>query len=121
VNRGDIAEALSRVVIDYDGQTHQVDGHRTRPAVLALWQGFPDWQYATWLTRCVTERTWAVYVIMPGADPASWAEASDAALDAVRTELVQIGSVTRVEPIALVAADQGVTLPALNFTLVTST
>jgi hypothetical protein len=118
--RAEIADALSRVIVDYDGAPYPIDGQPSRPAVLALWQAFPDWQFATWLGRCVMERTWQVYVIMPGADPASWAEASDAALDVVRDELLKLGSVTRVEPIALVAADQGITLPALNFTLITS-
>lgn len=120
ISRQDIADALSRVTIIWDGQPYQVDGQPVRPAALALWQGFPDWQAATWVGRCVIERTWAVYLILPAADPASFAEATDNALDAIRDELIKLGQVSRAEPIALVSADQGVTMPALNFTLTTS-
>ena len=120
ITREQIASALSSVVVTYDGAAQQLDGQPVRPASLALWQAFPDWQSAAWLSRCVVERTWAVYVILPAADPASWAEATDDALAAVRDALITLGSVTRVEPIALVSAEQGVTMPALNFTLLTS-
>jgi hypothetical protein len=117
--RNKIADALSTVSILYDGAMHQLDGHPVRPASLALWQAFPDWQESTWLTRCVIERTWAVYVILPASDPQSWAEATDAALDPVRDALSPLGQVQRCTPIALVSADQAVTMPALNFTLIT--
>lgn len=117
--RDDIAAALSTVIIDYDNDVHQLNGQPVRPASLALWQAFPDWQSATWLTACVVERTWNVYVILPAADPRSWAEATDDAIPAVRDALIKIGNVSRVEPIALVSSEQGVTMPALNFTLTT--
>jgi hypothetical protein len=120
ITREQIADALSSVVVDFDSDIHQLDGQPVRPASLALWQAFPDWQSASWMTRCVIERTWAVYVILPAADPSSWAEATDDAISSVRDALIMLGSVTRVEPIALVSAEQGVTMPALNFTLITS-
>lgn len=120
ITRENIADALSTVIVDYDSDIHQLDGQPVRPPALALWQAFPDWQSASWLTRCAVERTWAVYVILPAADPASWAEATDDAINSVREVLITLGSVTRVEPIALVSAEQGVTMPALNFTLITS-
>ena len=120
ISRDEIAAALSRVIITWDGADHPLDGQAVRPASLAVWQAFPDWQSAAWRSRCVIERTWQVFVILPAADPDAWATASDAALDAVRDELIKIGSVVQVSPIALVAADQALTMPALNFTLLTS-
>jgi hypothetical protein len=87
---------------------------------LAVWHAFPDWVAAVWLTRNITERTWSVYVILPAADPDAWASATDAALDAVRNALIRLGSVTRVEPVSLVVADQSMSMPALNFSLLTS-
>jgi hypothetical protein len=117
--RDDIAAALSRVVVDWNGEQHALDGQPVRPAALAVWQAFPDWRSAVWLTSCVIERIWQVYVILPAGDPEAWATATDAALDSIRTGLLGLGAVTRVEPVALVAADQGLTMPALNFTLTT--
>jgi hypothetical protein len=120
ISRQEIADALSQVIIAWDGQPHRIDGQPVRPAALALWQAFPDWGSAIWRTACLIERTWQVYVILPAADPASWAEATDEAINAIRDQLIRLGAVTRVEPIALVAADQALTMPALNFTLLTS-
>jgi hypothetical protein len=118
--RQDIADALSTVTVDWNGSPFQLDGQSVRPPALAVWQAFPDWVAATWLTRCVTERQWSVYVILPAADPDAWASATDAALDVVRSALIKIGSVTRVEPVSLVVADQSTSMPALNFSLITS-
>lgn len=118
--RNAIAFALSSVQVEWDGKTVTLDGHPVRPAALAVWQGFPDWTAATWVTRCVTERAWSVYVILPAADPDAWASATDAVLEAVRTALLHVGQVLRVEPVSLVVADQSTSMPALNFSLVTS-
>lgn len=117
--RDDIAGALSGVVVQYDGQPYTLTGYPTRPAALAVWQAFADWQSAQWLTACVIEQTWSVYVILPAADPMAWADATDNTLTPVRDALFAVGNVSRVEPVALVSADQGVTMPALNFTLLT--
>src|SRR5690349_22449238 len=102
ITREAIAAALSTVTVDWDGASYTLDGHSTRPAALAVWQAFPDWVSATWRTRCVVERTWSVYVILPAADPDAWASATDAALNAVRDALVPIGAVIRAEPVSLV-------------------
>lgn len=118
--RADIAAALSTVSVDWEGAAHELDGQPTRPAALAVWQAFPDWVSAIWRTTCVIERTWAVYVILPAADPDAWASATDAALEGVRGALIRVGAVTRVEPVSLVVADQSSTMPALNFSLVTN-
>ena len=119
-SREDIAAALSTVSVVWDGTPYLLDGRPTRPPALAVWQAFPDWVAATFLTRCITERTWSVYVILPAADPDAWASATDAALVAVRDALIRVGSVTRVEPVSLVVADQSMSMPALNFSLLTS-
>jgi hypothetical protein len=117
--REQIAAALSEVEITWNGRAHLLDGHAYRPASLAVWQAFCDWQAATWLTGCHIEMSWQVYVILPASDPEAWATATDSALSPVRDRLIQIGKVSRAEPIALVASDQALTMPAINFTLIT--
>jgi len=119
-SREDIAGALSTVSVTWNGVAYPLDGQSIRPPALAVWQAFPDWVSAVWRTRCIVERTWSVYVILPAADPDAWASATDAALDSVRDALIHVGSVTRVEPVSLVVADQSMSMPALNFSLLTS-
>lgn len=118
-SREDIAAALSGVVVTWNGVAYPLDGQGIRPPALAVWQAFPDWVAAVWRSQCVVERTWSVYVILPAADPDAWATATDAALKPVRDALIRVGSVTRVEPVSLVVADQSSSMPALNFTLLT--
>jgi hypothetical protein len=118
--RAEIAAALDGVTVQHDGHAAELTGTPAQPAALAVWQAWPDWQSATWMSMCVIERTWLVYVILPAADATAWTEAADAVLEPVRAALTGVGSVSRVEPIALVAADQAVTMPAVSFTLHTN-
>jgi hypothetical protein len=119
VTRADIAAVLDGLVITYAGQDHVLSATPSQPAALAVWQAWPDWQSAAWLSACAIERTWLVYVILPAADPVSWTEGTDAILTPVRNALIQLGQVQRAEPIALVAAEQSLTMPAVSFTLLT--
>lgn len=120
VTRADIAAALDGVTVVWSGQDHQLAGSESQPPALSVWQAWPDWQSAEWFSACLIQRTWSVYVILPAGDAQAWTTATDAVLTAVRDALVMLGQVQRAEPIALVAAEQSLTMPAVNFTLVTS-
>lgn len=120
VTREDIADALDGLQIVYGGNVYALTGTTHQPAALAVWQAWPDWQSRIWLTACVRENVWSVYVILPAADAATWTEATDAVIEDVRSALIALGHVSRAEPIALVAADQGLTMPAVNFALTTN-
>lgn len=120
VTRADLAAALTGVTATYGGAPVTLTGYAYQPPSLAMWQAWPDWQAATWLTGCLIERTWQIFVILPAPDAAGWTEATDAILNAVRDALIPLGQVQRAEPIALVAADQGTTMPAVAFTVLTS-
>lgn len=120
ITRDDIAGALAGVTVTWDGTAHQLAPTSAQPPALAAWQAWPDWQSAQWLTACVVERTWQVFVILPTADAQTWTSATDAVLNAVRAALLKVGHVSRAEPIALVAAEQSMTMPAVAFTLLTN-
>lgn len=115
--REEIANALRGVTVTWSGGTAELAPSPIRPAALALWQAFPDWQSARWLTRCIPEHTWNVYVILP-TDPEAFTSATDALLDPVREALARLGLVQQASPIALVSAEQALTMPALNFQLI---
>lgn len=119
VTRADIAAALDGLAIDYGGAPAALAATPYRPAALAVWAVWPDWQSAMWINACVVQRSWQVFVILPAVDPPAWTEATDAVLGAVHDALVPLGQVQRAEPIALVAAEQALTMPAVAFTLVT--
>lgn len=119
VGRQEIAQSLDGVTAAWSGGTIELSGSPYRPAALALWQAFPDWQSSRWLARCVIESTWNVYVILPATDPEAFSSATDALLDPVRDALSALGHVQQVSPIALVSAEQSITMPALNFALLT--
>jgi len=120
VTRHDIADAMTGVTVTWAGQDYELAGTPAQPAALAVWQAWPDWQSAEWLTRCVIQRTWQVFVILPAGDADAWTSAADSAMSNVRDALIGLGQVSRVEPIALVASSQSLTMPALAFTLLTS-
>lgn len=117
-SRQDIAAALQGVQIPWSGGVATLAPSALRPATLATWQAFPDWQSTAWLTRCIPQHTWAVYVLLP-TDPEAFTSATDGALEPIRDALSALGQVQQVSPIALVAADQALTMPALNFALIT--
>lgn len=120
--RAEIADAMSVPVSGLDGQLVIVDGQPTMPATYAAWQGWPQWQSAEWLNRCVMRTTWQVLLVLPAGNPAAWAEATDNVLTPVRDGLETVGHVVRAEPVALASGDlQTQTLPALQFTLETTT
>lgn len=120
VTREEIAAALDGLPVTWSGEDHNLSGTPSQPAALAVWQAWPDWQSAAWLTGCIIERTWNVFVILPSGDAYSWTTATDAVLNTVRNALIVLGRVSRAEPIALVAANQALTMPAISFTLQTS-
>lgn len=120
VTRHDIAAAMTGVTVTWSGQDYELTGTPAQPAALAVWQAWPDWQAAEWLTRCVMQRTWQVFVILPAGDADAWTGAADSAMENVRAALIPLGQVTRAEPIALVAGNQALTMPALAFTLLTT-
>jgi len=120
ITREEIAGALAGVTVTHDGQTQQMAPTVAQPPALAAWQVWPDWQSAVWVSGCVVERTWQVYVILPAADAQTWTSATDAVLNAVRTALLNVGHVSRAEPIQLVASEQSLTMPAVAFTLLTN-
>ena len=120
VTREDIAAALDGVAVEFNGSTVTLSASTAQPAALAVWQTWPDWLSATWMTAYVIERVWQVFVILPAADAPTWTAATDAVLTTVRNALIPVGHVERVEPIALVAAESSTTMPAVAFTLHTS-
>lgn len=115
--REQIAEALHGATFTWSGGTVELAPSPIRPAALALWQAFPDWQSTRWLTRCIQENTWNVYLVLP-TDPEAFTSATDAALDPVRDRLSTLGLVQQASPIALASAEQALTMPALNFQLI---
>lgn len=115
--REEIANALRGVAFTWSGGPAELAPSPLRPYTLALWQAFPDWQSVRWLTRCIPENTWNVYVLLP-TDPEAFTSATDALLEPVRDALSALGLVQQASPIALVASEQAVTMPALNFQLI---
>ena len=115
--REEIAQVLRGVTFTWSGGTAELAPATIRPSALALWQAFPDWQSVRWLTRCVQESTWNVYVVLP-TDPEAFTSATDAALEPIRERLSILGLVQQASPIALASAEQALTMPALNFQLI---
>jgi len=113
-----IASALNGLSVTWSGEPVELAATPIKPAGLAVWQAFPDWQSSRWLSRCITEETWAVYVILPGSDAQAFTSATDTLIEPVRDALITLGHVSQVAPIALVSAEQSITMPALNFSLV---
>lgn len=117
--RADIAEAVS-ITLTVDGQTVTIDGLSVQPATFAVWQAWPVWQSSVWLSRCVQQRTWQLLLVLPAGDLATWVDASDDILSAVRDALEDVGHVTRCEPVQLMAGDASQNMPGLAFSLDTN-
>jgi hypothetical protein len=119
--RDDIAGALSAVTVTLpNGETVTVDGRPYVPATLSAWQAWPQWQNTVWLTACVSQWTWLVYVILPPGDPAAWSDAENAAVDSIREALeATVAHVDRAEPVILPPGDGTAARPALQFTITT--
>jgi hypothetical protein len=117
--RHDIAAAVS-ISLTVDGQAITIDGLPVQPATFAVWQAWPVWQSSVWLSRAAQVRTWQVLLVLPAGDIATWVDATDDILAAIRDALEDVGHVTRVEPVQLMAGDASQTMPGLAFSLDTN-
>ena len=115
--REDIAAALDGIVVDLDGTTYAVDAYPALPSTIQPFTSWPIWQATTWLSACIAEEEWRVALTLPASSSDAWAETGDELIEPVRTALLKVGAVLRVEPVALAVGDQSQSVPTLMFTL----
>lgn len=115
--REKIAAALAGVTY----ADHPLDAHEVEPRTLSALQAWPVWVNTRWLTACTWSVEWAVVVMLPAADTDAWTEAAEDLIQPVRDALEAVGHVDLAEAMTVQANDIGQNVPALRFTLTTST
>lgn len=115
--RDKIAAALAG--IEYDG--HELDPQPHEPRTLHVWHAWVVWVADTPRNRCVIDTEWQVIVLLPPGDSDMWINAGDALKWPIHDELELVGHVERIEPISIISQDFSNAMPALSFTLTTST
>lgn len=113
-----IAKALDLSVVDTITDTsYQLDPFEYEPPTLTALQAWPVWISSTWMNRCVIQESWAVLVLLPSGETATWTDAAESLIGPVREALENVGHVSLVEPVTVSPSDSGAGIPALRFTL----
>lgn len=105
--RQEIADALAVVP--------ELTPSATPPAQLLFGVAFPVWSATEYETRCITRKTWHVYVVI---SDATTGDETDELADAIGQALMKIGNVERLEPYGLSQENGGANVPAIRATLI---